>query len=154
MTTEAEMVAALDDRYTRIRRGTTADRYVRAAQVRSSQHFGMAPRICDYIAVDKHVCSPQSIIGHEIKVSRADWLTELKDPSKAEVFARHCHQWYVVVPDAGLVRPDEVPEGWGVMAFDPSGRLRVRKKSPQAAAEPMELDMLCGLLYAAQKHHR
>jgi hypothetical protein len=53
--------------------------------------------------------------GHEIKVSRSDWLVELKDPTKAEAFTPYCDYFWLVVSDKSIVRPGELPEGWGLM---------------------------------------
>ncbi|MEX8058723.1 hypothetical protein [Microbacterium sp. 16-032] len=63
------------------------------------------------------------IIGHEVKVSRADVIQELSDPTKADAWARYCSQWWLVVSDPALIEGLEVPERWGIMA-PPSGRLR------------------------------
>lgn len=54
-------------------------------------------------------------VGHEIKVSRADWLHELDQAEKAEVWATECHAWYVVAPSIEVVHPNELPHGWGLM---------------------------------------
>ena len=61
------------------------------------------------------------LIGHEIKVSRADVLAELADPTKADAWAMYCDQWWLVVADPALVAGLDVPSQWGVMAR-PSGR--------------------------------
>lgn len=61
------------------------------------------------------------IIGHEIKVSRADVLSELADPTKADPWARYCDRWWLVVSDPTLIDGLTLPDGWGVMA-PPSGR--------------------------------
>lgn len=58
----------------------------------------------------------------ELKVSRADWLVELKDPKKAEAWWPYCHIFWLVVPHEGIVRDGELPKGWGLMM--PSGRGR------------------------------
>ncbi len=63
------------------------------------------------------------LVGHEIKVSRADWLHELDQPAKAETWEPNCHQWYVVAPDTQIVRTEELPHGWGLMI---PGRSRTR----------------------------
>ncbi|MFD4957130.1 hypothetical protein [Microbacterium sp. NPDC058389] len=63
------------------------------------------------------------IIGHEVKVSRADIIQELADPTKADAWARYCSQWWLVVSDPDLLFGLAVPEHWGIMA-PPSGRLR------------------------------
>lgn len=54
------------------------------------------------------------IIGHEVKVSRADVVAELSDPSKAWPWQRYCTQWWLVIPDARLVDGLELPADWGV----------------------------------------
>lgn len=61
------------------------------------------------------------IIGHEVKVSRADVIQELSDPTKADAWAQYCTQWWLVVSDPALVEGLEVPARWGILA-PPSGR--------------------------------
>ncbi|MCT1363940.1 hypothetical protein [Microbacterium sp. p3-SID131] len=63
------------------------------------------------------------LVGHELKVSRADWLHELDQPAKAEAWEPNCHSWYVVAPSTDIVRPEELPHGWGLMI---PGRSRTR----------------------------
>lgn len=63
------------------------------------------------------------IVGHEVKVSRADVLVELADPAKADPWAKYCDRWWLVVGDPKLIDGLDIPDAWGVMA-PPSGRLR------------------------------
>lgn len=63
------------------------------------------------------------VIGHELKVSRTDWLHELDQPAKAEAWEPNCHAWYVVAPSTDIVRPEELPHGWGLMT---PGRSKTR----------------------------
>lgn len=63
----------------------------------------------------------RELIGHEIKVSRADVQVELADPTKHDAWARYCHRWWLVVLSPALVDGLDVPEHWGIMA-PPSGR--------------------------------
>jgi hypothetical protein len=63
----------------------------------------------------------QELIGHEIKVTRADVLVELADPTKHDAWARYCDRWWLVVSSPALVDGLDVPEHWGIMA-PPSGR--------------------------------
>lgn len=58
----------------------------------------------------------------ELKISRADWLKELKDPKKAEAWWPYCHVFWLVVPCEGIVQDGELPRGWGLMM--PGGRGR------------------------------
>lgn len=64
------------------------------------------------------------LTGHELKVTRADWLHELDQPHKAEAWAPQCHAWVVVAPDTQVVRPEELPHGWGLMV--PNTRSKTR----------------------------
>lgn len=63
----------------------------------------------------------RELIGHELKVTRSDVLTELADPTKHDAWARYCHRWWLVVLYPALVDGLDVPEHWGIMA-PPSGR--------------------------------
>lgn len=101
--TENDMVGLLQARYTRYRLGTNADRYVRARQVRypNTRVFnetvftaGQAVAIADYLVQDMYGQCP--LIGFEIKVSRSDWLAELRNPGKA--------QWWRVTVTSGMWR--------------------------------------------------
>lgn len=62
-----------------------------------------------------------TLIGHEIKVTRSDVMAELADPTKADPWMRYCTRWYLAVSDPALVEGLEVPDLWGIMA-PPSGR--------------------------------
>lgn len=61
------------------------------------------------------------LIGHEVKVTRADVLVELADPTKSDPWQRYCDHWWLVVLDPSLVEGLDLPPSWGVMA-PPSGR--------------------------------
>lgn len=58
----------------------------------------------------------------ELKISRADWLKELKEPKKAEAWWPYCHYFWLVVPCEGIVQADELPRGWGLMMPGSRGR--------------------------------
>lgn len=75
--------------------------------------------------------SGRLLVGHELKVSRADWRHELDKPGKADTWADECHAWYVVAPDTTIVRPEELPPGWGLMVINPrtTTRLEVKVKA-------------------------
>lgn len=129
MTTEREMLDHLLARYTAIREGTFTDRWARAEHVHSGLGYTNGSRIADFVAADKHR-STVALHGHEVKVSRADWRTEMKDPSKAEAIMQYMTYWWLVVPDAGIVKPGELPEDWGLMVLT-NGKLRAKKAAPR-----------------------
>ena len=65
----------------------------------------------------------------EIKVSRGDFLSDVKDRSKQQAWRDLCHQHYYVAP-AGLIRADEVPEGSGLLEVVIVQQLKDRTQSP------------------------
>lgn len=154
--TERHMLDLLLSRYTSIRPGSIADRWVRAEHVRSTNISWRKTRIADFIAADNYGGDYQgsrlALHGHEIKVSRSDWLTELADPAKADAFKRYMHHWWLVVPDAKIVKPGELPEGWGLLALSGSGdKLRAKVAAPRLNPEPLPLDMAITLMGAAAR---
>ena len=140
--TERDVLDWLRDKYTRVRIGTNADRYVRAEHARYPSSFGTATRIADYIVLDTYGGS--RVLGFEVKVSRSDWLAELRDPTKADEWKRHCHAWYLVVPDTSIVRSD-LPDDWGLMAPNAAGSLTIRHHSTLPDPQPMTVDVLASL---------
>jgi hypothetical protein len=69
--------------------------------------------------------SGRILVGHEIKVSRADWRKELDTAGKADFWADNCHAWYVVAPSIEVVPPEELPHGWGLMVPNPRTTTRM-----------------------------
>lgn len=72
--------------------------------------------------------------GFEVKVSRSDWLAELKDPSKADEGFRFCDFWWLAVGDPDIVRKGELPAGWGLLAPHRGG-MRVRTQAEERPAD-------------------
>lgn len=63
------------------------------------------------------------LVGFEFKASRSDWLSEKKDHEKADLFVQFCDEWYVVAGRRGIVKEEELPDGWGLLELKPSGQL-------------------------------
>jgi hypothetical protein len=84
-----------------------------------------AVRRCDAIYIGFTSASGRGMVGHEIKVSRGDWLAELNQPHKADFWSDACHSFYVVAPSVDVVRPTEVPHGWGLMVINPRTTTRL-----------------------------
>jgi hypothetical protein len=82
-----------------------------------------ATRCADAIAVGME--PPHKILGFEFKISRSDWLRELKTPEKAARIAEGCNEFYIVAP-SDVVNMDEIPAHYGWL--DP-GLCRPRKKA-------------------------
>ncbi len=107
-------------------------------------------RHADAIAVALWKSRGLSITGFEVKVSRTDWLKELKNPGKAEPIAQYCHQWYLVVGDADIVQFGELPMNWGLMIPHTKTSLKVTKTAVvNEKPKPVDMDFLCGILRQA-----
>jgi hypothetical protein len=81
-------------------------------------------------------------MAHEVKVRRADLLSDLKRPAKGEAYRALCGEcWYVL--KAGIGQADEIPEAYGVMWAHPVaggagevaafGALEVLRPAPRRA---------------------
>jgi hypothetical protein len=92
----------------------------------------------DAVAIYKSWSHPQ-IRGYEVKVSRSDFLRDIKYSQYLPYF----HEFYFVVP-AGMVQRQEVEENIGLMWYNPeTGALTTKKK---AVWRNIEIDALM-LLY-------
>lgn len=151
MTTERDMLNLLQKRHSAT--SMNAARYARAEHVRSSTSWSR--RTADFIAMDMWPSSGLALHGFEVKCSRSDWLTELRDPSKAEEFKQYMDCWWLVVADKTFVKPGELPEGWGLIALDKRGSLRTVTSAPRLTPAPIPKTMLAALLRAtARTAHR
>jgi hypothetical protein len=75
---------------------------------------GQTSRRCDALYVGFTSTSGRMLVGHEVKASRADWLHELDQIAKADLWADQCHEWWLVAAP-GVVHDGELPAGWGLM---------------------------------------
>ncbi|OBC14075.1 hypothetical protein A5784_30705 [Mycobacterium sp. 852013-50091_SCH5140682] len=80
--------------------------------------------------------SGRILIGHELKISRSDWLNELNKPGKADAWADECHEWWLVVNDPAIVHEHELPAGWGLMSPSPRSKNRMQVHTPAVRKDP------------------
>lgn len=100
-------------------------------------------RTLDLFAINCWPSSGFRAVAYEVKVSRSDFMREIADPSKrapAEKLAGEC---YFATPP-GLVRPDEVPEGWGLVECG-GGGAKVRKVATQRRVESWPISFCASL---------
>jgi hypothetical protein len=70
-------------------------------------------------------------VVHEIKVSRSDLLSDLRNPAKGAAYSALSSQcWYVL--KAGIAEPAEVPEAFGVVLAHEAG-MEVARAAPRRA---------------------
>jgi hypothetical protein len=80
------------------------------------------------------------MVGFELKVSRSDWLHELKDPNKCTSLKQFCDRWYLVVYDLKVIKyANELPDGWGLMFLE-NGEIHTMIEAPKL--EPVPIDKL------------
>jgi len=99
-------------------------------------------RRCDAIALGMWGSTGRLIHGFEVKVSRSDWLRELKDVTKADPFIEQCDRWWLVTGNDGVAKLEEIPVAWGWMTATKHG-LRV-----QRPAQPLPRHELLRRLWA------
>lgn len=143
--TEGDMLRRLEVRYSQVNPGN-GPRYVCARHVRSRAGFS-ARRTADFVALDTWE-SKLALHGHEVKVSRSDWLTELKQPEKAAEFIPFMHYWWLVVGHRSIVRDGELPDGWGLLAPRGDGLVTVRPARRNEQVKPLPLTRLAAFARA------
>jgi hypothetical protein len=126
MSTTADVTACLRERY-------CAPEFAFFEEVGDA---GSMSRVhADGVAINMWASRGYAITGFEVKVSRSDWLRELKQPEKAEPIIRKCDYFYLVAPEE-IYKPDEVPPSWGILGFK-DGKLREKRKAPKLEPEPI-----------------
>jgi hypothetical protein len=116
----ATLLALLQRHY--IKPGQPLPGGVFLAEVGQNGGWGSGSR-CDAIYAGFTSSSGRILVGHELKISRSDWLNELSKPGKADAWADECHEWWLVVNDPAIVHDGELPAGWGLMS---PGRSKTR----------------------------
>lgn len=113
-------------------------------QVRSGTGY-YAARTADALAMSLWPSRGLHLYGFEVKVSRTDWMKELKNPQKAEELASYTHFWYMVFGSEDIFKITEVPEKWGVIV--PSGKgLKIIKQAPiNTEVLPIDYLVLAGI---------
>lgn len=106
-------------------------------------------RSADAIAMSLYPSRGLHFYGHEFKASRGDWLTELKNPDKAEKIAAYCDFWHLVDTSGGdAIKEEEVPANWGLLVWN-GKTLRQQKKPIQLKPKAPDINFIAGLLRAA-----
>lgn len=96
---------------------------------------GPTQRRADLIWLGCTAAAGTALVGHEVKVTRADVLSELADLTKTDPWQKYCDRWYLVISHLALIDGLELPESWGVM-LPPSGR-RTRSMTVHRQAPPL-----------------
>jgi hypothetical protein len=139
--TTAELMALLRERYPK-------DQYAFFTEVPNGTG-SYANRHADAMAMSLWPSRGLDITGFELKVSRADWMKELKNPAKAESIAQYCDFWCLVVASESIVQAGELPTNWGLLA-PVGGKLKVIAHPAKLEARELSRTFVAGLFRAAQ----
>lgn len=105
--------------------------WVKFTEVANSTGINVRRR-ADVICMNIWPSKGYVIHGFEIKVTRADFLHEMKDITKSEEIGQYCDYWWLATP-SGLVDVNEVPEKWGLIELTKGG-MRIKKQAPRKDA--------------------
>lgn len=130
-----------------LRRKFPADQYAMLYEVRDAAGFG-ASRSADIMMVGLWPSRGCQLEGMELKISRGDWLRELKKPEKAEAFVPYCDRWWVIASTSDIVKLDELPPTWGLMVPRGNG-MGVIRQAPDLSPKPVDRSLLAAMLKRA-----
>src|SRR3990167_6404645 len=122
-------------------------------EFRAATGYGNGECRCDALAMDLWQSNKYGLElhGFELKVSRADWLRELKQPLKSEEIKRFCDRWYVVAANSKIVKyADELPKGWG-LEFAENGKLVNFIEAEKLTPEPYGRGFLASVMRRATR---
>lgn len=121
-----------------------APEYAFMPQVRNGAGFA-ANRTADAVTMSVWPSRGLHLIGFEIKISRSDWVRELKNPEKADDVVCYMDHFYVVVSDPKIIQPGELPPTWGLIV--PAGvGLKVAVLAPKLEPCALDRSLLASLL--------
>lgn len=88
----------------------------------------------------------------EIKVSRSDFLHEIKHPQKRQAGLLLSNEFYFATPE-GLVRPEEIPVECGLLWISlETGNIKTVKKAPYREADGMPMGFMASLARRAAEY--
>lgn len=107
------------------------------------------PRWVDMMVMETWPSRGFMVHGIEIKISRQDWLRELKSPAKAEALHEHCDHWWVATANKGVIAStDELPAGWGWIEIRPERVVRVVQAPRQERPPHLPRSIVAAMLRA------
>lgn len=101
-------------------------------------------RYADAVAMNLYPSRGLEIHGVEVKVSRSDWLRELKNPKKAEDVYQYCDRWWLAISDPAIVGIGELPATWGLMVMNGKS-LKIATQAPKLEPVPLTRSFFAAL---------
>jgi len=104
---------------------------------------GYGGRWIDFFAMNLWPSNGNLKIAYEIKASRSDFNREMNKPDKRKNAEKLADECYFVCPH-GLLSPEEMPEGWGLLVMNKGG-LRMVKRATQRRVENLPISFVMSL---------
>lgn len=130
-----------------LRKRYPESQYALMAEVSDAAGFNRS-RSADYIAVGLWPSRGLFIEGIELKSFRNDWLSELKNPKKAENIFKYCDFFWLLTSDETIAKTEEIPVNWGWLCIK-GQRIIMKKQAPKLNSEPVSKNFLAAMLKRA-----
>lgn len=148
--TEGQVLDLLRRRHARAGNGGSGE-FAFLTHVRNSAGFNSS-RTFDAVVMSLWPSRGLELHAFEVKCSRSDWLRELKEPEKADAAAQLVDRFSVVVADADIVKPGELPPTWGLLVVKGTKKLECVTPAPLLPGadpgRPVRRDFLVAMLRA------
>lgn len=106
----------------------SADQWVYFEELATATGYGDKNRL-DAWAMHLWPSSNFKRVTYEVKVSRSDFLREMKSPAKRKLGLLYSNQFYFVAPN-GLLKPSEIPIECGLLTFNVEGKPHYAVSAP------------------------
>lgn len=108
-----------------------------------------ARRYADAVAMNLFPSRGLAVHGFEIKVSKADFMSEIANPEKSAAVQQYCDHWWIVAP-ANAVDESLLPATWGWLRVDGT-KLVAAKSAPALEAKPVTRAFMAALVRRANE---
>lgn len=120
-------------------------RYVAFDELRVATGYTRGEQRIDFWAMDCWPSRCYARYGFEIKVSRADFSRELRQPEKRRPTLMLCNRFFFAAP-VGVVPIDKLPVDAGLVEFADNGIRRVTVEAPWIDTEPATWGFVAALM--------
>ena len=110
------------------------------------------PRRIDAFAIALYASAHFERIAYEVKTSRADWLRELRDPSKHREAMDLSHRFFFVLAK-GIGTKDDMGsecDGCGLLEVQPNQTLKTLRRAKRTQPNDIPVDFVVALLRAVR----
>lgn len=113
-------------------------------EVRNATGYAQQSRAADALVVSVWPSRGVWFAGVEVKISRGDWRSELKNPEKSTEIQKFCDYWWVAAAPE-VVADGEVPSNWGLIEVD-GAKARIIKDAPRLTPAPLTSEFIASVL--------